>query len=649
MTVKEYKIYYSSAEFKRDYLYDGNDLGASCIGGAVCFKVWSPLADKVVLYLYADGEGPAYGVCPMRRKGKGVWEITLAGCGHGTYYDFELTFGNKTVRSADPWARACSCNGSRSMAVDLRKTDPPGWDKDKRPEETPEQIVYEMHVKDFSYDKASGVPRKYRGKYKAFTLGNTTLGGAGRRPTCLAYLKELGVTHVQLMPVYDFGSVDEGGKDTEYNWGYDPKNFNVPEGSYSTDPYRGEVRIRELKELVMALHKEGIGVIMDVVYNHTHSLDSFFSRTVPHYFYRQFEDGRYSDGSACGNDFACEREMGRKYIIESVLYWAKEYHMDGFRFDLMGLMDVELLNEIRTALDTRYGKGKILLYGEPWSAGASPMEEGFHPCKKENVGLLSENVGVFCDNTRDTIKGNVFYDDIPGFVNGGDALENKMLKAVGAWVGNGPDFPVKAPSQVVTYVSAHDNMTLWDKLMVTMRPGKEFAARDEAVVRAYKMAAAVCFTCQGRIFFLGGEEGARTKYGDENSYCSSPQINKIDWKRIYEYEDILEYYKGLVGFRKQMSGLTDKTPFASGRITDREIPKPGVVCFRIQNEPSPRWNYLEICYNSTCEVYDMELPEGKWELLVDAASSRWWEEPKRAARGQKIAPVSVSVFGKRGA
>lgn len=647
MTAREYKEYYESDDFKKQYIYDGNDLGAVCKENGACFKLWSPLARRVTLNLYADGETEECTSVLMERAEKGVWEYESDGYGHGVYYDFTIEFEEEACRCTDPWAKACSCNGIRSMAVDLQKTNPPGWESDKRPEEKTEQIIYEMHIKDFSYDKASGVPEAYRGKYKAFTIEGTTLNGEGKRTTCLDYLKELGVTHVQLMPVYDFGSVEEGGKDTEYNWGYDPQNYNVPEGSYATDPYHGEVRIRELKELVQSLHRQGIGVIMDVVYNHTYSLDSCFTRSAPYYYYRQFEDGRYSDGSDCGNDFACEREMCRKYILESVLYWTEEYHMDGFRFDLMGLLDTDLLNSIRKELDERFGKGKILLYGEPWSADESPMEEGYFPCKKNRIHRMDENIGVFCDNTRDTIKGHVFYEEVPGFVNGGEGLEEKILDAVGAWRNAEEEFPVKAPSQIINYISAHDNLTLWDKLKVTMRPEQPFETRDEKVVRAYKMAAAVCFTCQGRIFFLGGEEGARTKYGDENSYVSSPEINRIDWQRIYEYEDILSYYKGLIAFRKQMSGLTDKSESAYKRVVEKKVVRPGIVRFCLYNNPGDRWENLLICYNSTEKEELLKLPEGSWELLVDGTDSRLWEHPETKTKEVTAAPVSVIILGRK--
>lgn len=653
MTAKDYKILYESEEFKKEYIYDGKDLGAVRKKDSVSFRLWSPLAEAVTLRLYRNDTSEAYAAFSMRKGEKGVWEFILKEVEHEIYYDYELTFHGKTVISADPWAKAAGCNGVRSMAVDLALTDPQGWSSDVRPVHDRDQVIYEIHVKDFSFDEASGVPAEYRGKYKAFTLEGTTLNGAGEKPTCVSYLKELGVTHVQLLPVYDYGSVDEAGADDQFNWGYDPVNYNVPEGSYSTNPHDGAVRIRELKEAIQALHKQGLGVIMDVVYNHTYSLDSWLNRTNPYYFYRQYEDGTCSTGSDCGNDIASEREMAGNYILESVLYWAEEYHMDGFRFDLMGLLDTELMNRIRRELDLRYGKGKILLYGEPWSAFDSPMAEGFHPCKKENLHLLDRNVGVFCDNTRDCIKGHVFYQEVPGFVNGGSGHEEEILNAVRAWVDASAEvdktasaFPVQAPSQIVSYISAHDNLTLWDKLMITMKPGADFAVRDEEVVRAYKLAAAICFSCQGRIFFQAGEEAARTKLGDENSYTSSSEINKIDWTRCYDYEDVLEYYKGLIALRRQIDGLTDKSPEAAANVFDRKILAEGVVEFRVRNQQSP-WEIITVCFNSSQTPYDLLLPDGSWELLLDGESSHHWEHPESVSGTRTVAPLSAFICGKR--
>ncbi len=692
MNRRELHNYYESDRFKTSCIYRGGELGAVHTPDFTRFKLWSPLADRVFLNFYQDGQTKLCDSVVMSRREKGVWEYELRGDCHGIYYDFIVETDGRKQRTADPYARACSCNGARSMAVDLRRTDPDGWEQDRAPEKTEEQIICEVHVKDFSNDPSCGIPRKWRGKYKAFTADGTTLNNDGEHPTCLAYLKRLGVTHVQLMPVFDFASVDESaGSDTgsagsdpdgaekrePYNWGYDPLNFNVPEGSYATDPFHGEVRILELKELVMALHRGGIRVIMDVVYNHTYSRDSWFERTVPGYYYRRGEDGTWSDGSACGNDFASEREMAADYILESVLYWAEEYHIDGFRFDLMGLLDTALMNRIRHALDEKFGFGEILLYGEPWRAGFSEMGAGSIPCLKENLCLLDEGIGVFCDATRDVIKGHVFQKEVPGFVNGGRGLEADILRAVRAWTDHpneerakmamkeNMEFQAKSPSQIINYVSAHDNLTLWDKLMVTLKPGKSFIEYDRDVVRANKMAAAVCCTCQGRLFFLLGEEAARTKRGDENSYRSSPAVNQLDWRRMYDYGELMEYYRGLIAFRKQMPGLCDKSAGAGKRIFDEEVSEPGCAGFCVDNREHERWDMLAVRYNGTQEERETALPFGEWDLLIDGDDSWRWAEPqmkrnsgswerKREETGLRqgkktvrTAPVSVTVFGRR--
>ena len=415
----ELKKYYSSKEFLENYIYEGNDLGVECNENGTTFKLWSPGAKSVVLNLYEAGDGcKAYEQIPMEKADKGVWCFHSDKELHKVYYDYLIKRDSKEVLTADPYAKASGVNGIRSMAVNLKKTDPKGWENDKAPQKDKERVVYELHVKEFSFAVSGGFPPEYRKKYKAFTCKHTTLNNDGIHPTGLDYLKELGVTHIQIMPMYDYGSVDET-KDYEFNWGYDPVNYNVPEGSYATDAFHGEVRITEMKEMIQSIHEAGFGVIMDVVYNHTYSLDSWFQRTLPWYFYRVFSDGKVSDGSACGNDVASERAMCSKYILESVLYWAREYHIDGFRFDLMGLLDTDLMNNIRKELDIIYGKGEKIIYGEPWSAADTAIEYNKKVAGKDNIALLDENIGAFCDNTRDSIKGSALRPKEAGFVNGG--------------------------------------------------------------------------------------------------------------------------------------------------------------------------------------------------------------------------------------
>lgn len=606
------------------------------------FKLWSPCAEAVLLHFYPDGGSSSCSrSVPMEKQEKGVWMYQTGEELHGTYYDYEVTVDGGTVRTADPCAKACGVNGQRSMAVDLSRTDPPGWQEDHAPARPEENIIYELHVKEFSWDPCGGFPEEYRGKYKAFTCEHTTLNGDGVHSTGCDYLKELGVTHVQIMPMYDYGSVDEAGSDEEFNWGYDPVNYNVPEGSYSLDPYHGEVRIREMKEMIKSLHRQGFRVIMDVVYNHTYSLDSWFQRTVPWYYYRTGEDGTVSNGSACGNDTANERAMCAQYILDSVLYWTEEYHIDGFRFDLMGLLDVKLMNRIRRELDDRYGKGEKILYGEPWAAGPSDMEGGARGALKENLPLLDENIGIFCDNTRNAIKGSVFDVDKTGFVNGARGLEEDILKSVKAWVGTA-ELRTESPAQIITYISAHDNQTLWDKITDTVP--------DETIrMQINRLAAAVCMTCQGNLFFLSGEEFARTKDGLDDSYNAPVSLNRLDWSLAWENRDLVEYYQGLIALRRQLPGLCDKSPDAWKRIREgwTQAMAAGFLLDNTQEGAESRWNCLYIVYNSKDEVLDLELPEGTWEILADGCSSFKWKNPETAESKAVVEPHSVLILGAR--
>lgn len=613
---EEWKEIYNSPDFTDQFLYEGSDLGAICSGEGSCFLLWSPFADSVELRLYKDGgQSPCLRHIPMKKEEKGIWSYRTDDDLHGIYYDFSMTLDGETTTFADPYARACGVNGIRSMAVDLSKTDPSGWKADSAPSKPAENIIYELHVKEFSWDRSGGFPEETRGKYTAFSKMHTTLNNDGIHPTGLDYLTDLGVTYVQLMPAYDYGSVDETDIHA-FNWGYDPVNYNVPEGSYSTDPYHGEVRIREFKEMIQSLHKQGFRVIMDVVYNHMYSLDSSLNRAVPWYYFRTYENGEISNGSACGNDVASERSMCAAYILNSVLYWAEEYHIDGFRFDLMGLLDVPLMNCIRHELDVRYGKGEKLVFGEPWAAADTAMEGNALPALKSNMWAFDENVGIFCDDTRDTIKGHVFEGKIPGFVNGMPGLEDKILNSVKAWCIDGSN--VKAPSQIISYISAHDNWTLWDKLALTMPD-----ASEEELLRVNKLAAAIYMTCQGNLFFLSGEEFARTKDGEENSFNLPVELNRLDWARSYEYQELYRYYKGLISLRKQCPGLCDKSADAHKRIYG-EWKKENAVGFFVDNqvpEAEVLWKTLYIIYNAGKHPLSLSLPEGSWEVLADGASS----------------------------
>lgn len=637
---QELKRLYNTSEFKEKYIDTERKQGAVCTEEGTSFLLWSPLSEKAELRFYKEGEGGvSFFQTEMKKEEKGMWSYETAENLHGVYYDFRtMTEGEKTV-FGDPYAKACGMNGKRSMAVDLKETDPEGWMEDRRPEKQEETVIYELHIKEFSWDEAGGFSKENRGKYLAFTEEHTTLNKDGVHPTGLDYLKKLGITHVQIMPAYDYGSVDEKNEE-EFNWGYDPVNYNVPEGSYSSDPKHGEVRIREFKEMVQALHRNGFRVIMDVVYNHMYDLDSNLNKAVPWYYFRTYENGGISNGSACGNDMASEREMCAQYILDSVLYWAEEYHIDGFRFDLMGLLDTKLMNRIRRALDEKYGRGEILLFGEPWAADDTASEGKVVMALKKNVSQLDKYVGMFCDDTRDAIKGHVFEGEIPGFVNGAENMEEKILNSVKAWCTK--DTGIKAPSQVITYVSAHDNWTLWDKLAIT-------TPDEERRMMENKLAAAIYMTCQGHLFMLSGEEFARTKDGHENTYNSPISLNRLDWKRAYKYEELSTFYEGLIALRKQLPGLCDKSETAGKRIYGY-WKKPGAVGFFVENKKEGEhtlWDTLYIIYNATEEEVETALPKGEWEVLLNEEDSFSWKKQKKAEKAT-AAPLSALVLGRRG-
>lgn len=629
-TPKEWKQYFESEQFEQQYTYRPYDLGVTYKEERTTLKVWAPTASEVKLNLYAHGteeEGQSSKQLEqeisLRQEAQGVWTVTLEGDYHGVYYDYDITVDGVTKRTADPYATACGANGRRSMIVDFSRTNPKGWEEDESPRAKVEcPFLYELHVKDFSYDTNSGMKEAYRGKYLAFTEEGTTYQGDQIHATGIAYLKQLGVTHVHLLPVYDFGSVDELGDNDQFNWGYDPVNYNVPEGSYATDPKDGTVRIKEFKQMVMAFHKAGICVILDTVFNHTYQVDSWLQRTVPYYYYRQWEDGSFCDGSACGNDTASDRSMFGQYMKQSILHWVKEYHIDGFRFDLMGLHHTEIMNEIREELDKLPDGKEILIYGEPWAAAKTCMKKGAIPAIKDNVEKLNERVAIFCDSTRDAIKGHVFYGKVPGFINGKKGLEEEIAHAVVAWCDGSQKWKPKAPSQIISYVSAHDNFTLWDKLMLTMKKTPQYEKRDEEIVRVNKLAAAIVFTCQGIVFMQAGEEFARTKLGDENSYASSPKVNQLDWERTILYNDLVEYYKGLYKIRKQFGTYRYLGEDAHQYCQFIQCKDKNVVAFTIDNrEKEERYQQLFVVYNANKKEVTIKLPKGTYKLLSDESSS----------------------------
>ena len=647
---QEWKQLFESEEFEEEYGYEGEDLGVVLGEKETTFKVWAPTAEAVSLNLYRNGDSRAddrTGSVDMQKAGRGVWQVSVAENLKNRYYTYTVTADGRTRETQDVYAKACGVNGRRSMAVDLKETDPAGWEADEYaydPALLP--VIYEVHVKDFSYAESSGIPEAFRGKYKAFTITDSTLSGRGDKSTCVSYLKELGITHVHLLPCFDFGSVDEAGDfDSQFNWGYDPVNYNIPEGSYATDAEDGRVRIREFKEMVMALHKAGIGVIMDVVYNHTFSVDSCFQRTVPYYYYRVKEDGTLSNGSACGNDTASERVMFRRYMIDSVCYWAREYHIDGFRFDLMGLHDVETMNQIRRALDGLPNGRHILMYGEPWVAAASAMKAGSVPALKKNVGLLDKRIAIFNDDTRDTIKGSVFEENLPGFVNGGEDLEEALCSCVRAWCDGKGGYQPADPGQIITYVSSHDNWTLWDKLCYTLQEEPDFTGRDEKIVQACKFACGIVMTSLGTVFMQAGEEAGRTKRGIGDSYNAPAALNALDWERMYRFGDLLAYYKGMLAIRKSFPEYWRRDKAVVDQITFHYC-APGCVAFSFETESGrDKWKRLWVVYSARKEPWELPLPKADRLLLADGEHIF----PQPMALDEKesvqIRTEGVSVFG----
>ena len=602
--------------------YSGNDLGAVYTEKSTTFKVWSPKASAVSVDIYDYGS-EAEGGKSIRTtnmtldKKTGVWSATISGDLAGKYYDYAVTHGEETKRTADIYARACGVNGKRSMVVDLRKTDPDNWENDLHVmvDKPTNASVWEISVADFSSSETSGVSKSNRGKFLAFTESGTTVDGIqGGTPTCMDYLKKLGVKYVQIMPMYDFGSVDES-KDImkQFNWGYDPVNYNVPEGSFSTDPYNGAVRIKECKQMIQALHNAGIGVIMDVVYNHTYSTDSWFQYTVPNYYYRMNEDGTFSNGSGCSNDTASEHLMFRKYMIDSVTYWAKEYHIDGFRFDLMGLHDVTTMNDIRAALDGLYEDGsgkKILMYGEAWNM-PTKADEGTVMANQQNLTQMDDRIGAFDDTIRDAIKGSTAGAD-KGFVQSGDKRSDLKTGFLGqsnlGWA--------NVPSQCVTYASCHDNLCLYDKLVDSVYGNSEYRKRHEDLVQMNKLSAAIVMTAQGIPFFLGGEEFCRSKDGDENSFSSSREENMLDWKNVESFSDVVEYYRGLLKIRDSFAAFMDCTAMTANHITSVEDLPKGVAGFYIPNTEQGKWSKVCAVFNGTDEDKNIAV-EGEWIRIAD--------------------------------
>lgn len=622
-TVTDYQAYAANLDKSA---YSGNDLGASYSKKATTFKVWSPNAASVRVNIFehgSDNEGDAGSIMSRAMsldKTTGVWSVTINGDLLNKYYTYSVTHGKTTKETADVYAKACGVNGQRSMVVDLSTTNPEGWKNDKHVlvQNQTDASVWEISVADFSSSESSGVSEANRGKYLAFTEEGTTVNGVqGASSTCVDYLKKLGVKYVQIMPFYDFGSVDESKNIMDqYNWGYDPVNYNCPEGSYSTNPKKGEVRIKECKQMIQALHNAGIGVIMDVVYNHTYTSDSWLQRTVPNYYYRMNNDGTFSNGSGCSNDTASEHLMFRKYMIDSVTYWASEYHIDGFRFDLMGLHDVTTMNSIRTALDHLYEDGsgsQILMYGEAWDM-ATNCDEGTVLASQKNLKQLSDRIGAFDDTIRDAIKGSTGGTD-GAFVQEGSRRAN--LKTGIAGQSDTTTGWANVPSQCVTYASCHDNLCLYDKLVGSVygADGK-YRKRYEDLVAMNKLSAAIVITSQGIPFSLGGEEFCRSKDGDENSYASSRKENILDWENVDLYSDVIEYYRGLYKIRDAFAAFSDSTAETANSLTYlSDVPK-GVTGYTINNTESGKWSQMCVIFNGSDSAQNVTA-KGDWVVLAD--------------------------------
>lgn len=605
-----------------DYpVYTGNDLELSYGPERSAFRLWAPSAEEVRLRIYDGGEGgePVETVA-MDRAEEGTWTAALSGDLKGKFYTFQIRYeGEWLAETPGIWAKAVSVNGDRAAVIDWSETDPQGWSDDRRPElkEYTDIVIYEMHHRDLSIADNSGIVHK--GKYLALTEEGTV--SPEGLPTGIDHLKELGVTHVHLLPSYDYGSVDETTPEkNEYNWGYDPKNYNALEGSYSTDPYDPATRIREFKQMVQSLHRNGIRVIMDVVYNHTYKRgESNFSLTVPGYFYRQGPAGGYSDASGCGNETASEREMVRRYIVESVKFWATEYHIDGFRFDLMGIHDIETMNAVRETLDGI--DPSIFVYGEGWTAGGSPLPESAQALKRN--GLQMPRIAVFSDDLRDALRGSWSDESVPGFASGQPGFaESIRFGVVGATAHPGVDFGqvnysdapfANDPGEVINYVSCHDDLSLGDKLRKSAPEGMT----EQELIRFDKLAQTVVLTSQGVPFIYAGEEVFRTKGGVHNSYKSPDSVNRIDWSFKATYRDVFDYYKGLIALRKahpafRMSSAQE----VADKLRFLDTDDPLVVAYTLDGHPNgDSWRNALVIYNGNRGEARVEIPQGEWTVV----------------------------------
>jgi len=597
-------------DFDELFSYEGEDLGLTYAPERSFFRLWAPTSQEAEVVLYSSWNGGALRNLPMLRDTRGTWILSVDGDLAGQFYTYRVRIGEQWNEAAAPYARAVGVNGDRAAVIDMRKTDPDGWNEDKPPLEDPvDAVIYEMHLRDLSIHPASGI--KHKSKFLG--LAETGTRGPGGILTGQDHIAALGVTHVQLLPVYDYAteSVDETGLDRpHYNWGYDPKNYNVPEGSYATDPYLPGVRIRELKTLVQSLHNRGIRVIMDVVYNHVY--DGYrvnFTKLVPGYYLRYKADGRLSNGSGCGNDCATERRMMSRFIVDSVLYWTKEYHMDGFRFDLMGLMDIGTMNEIRRRLDEL--DPSLLTIGEGWLMETELPEE--QRANQSHANQLP-GIGHFNDGFRDAVKGNIFLHDQRGFISGGIGFENHVQVGIAGGIYYGPGLGQYAqePQQSVNYVECHDNHTLWDKILLSTKGESDGQRRA-----MHRLASAIMLTSQGIPFLHAGQEFMRTKNGVENSYKSPIEVNWMDWERCAAHTESVNYMRRLIALRKAHPAFRLRT---ADEIRDKLIFEPApahAVAYTLRDYAGgDAARHLYVLYNANPEGSLLELPPlGEWSVL----------------------------------
>ena len=608
--------YYSSAEFENQFTYEGDDLGATWSKEATTFRLWAPTATAVTVNLYesgTEGTDDLIESIEMTADVKGTWVATKEGDLSGTYYTYTVTVDSVQTEACDPYARTTGVNGKRAMVIDLDSTDPEGWENDKDPHggnSIVDAVIYELHVRDLSVDESSGITNK--GKFLGLIESGTK--NANGIPTGLDHMVNLGITHLHILPSYDYGSVDESKLDTpQFNWGYDPVNYNVPEGSYATDPFNGEVRVKEFKQMVKGLHDSGISVIMDVVYNHVYNAEEFcFNKIVPQYFSRTTADGLYSNGSACGNDTASERAMVRKYIIDSVKYWADEYHIDGFRFDLAGLIDTDTINACIEEVHKTHPN--VIFYGEGWSMNTLVTKPDVTMATQKN-STLTPSFAFFSDSIRDALRGSNSNTSKPGFINGAGGFTGDIKAGfMGApgWC--------KSPTQTINYASCHDGYTLFDRITLAT-PDASVADR----IKMNNLAAAVVLTSQGTPFIHAGEEMLRSKPLEDgsgfehNSYKSADAVNNLKWNDLNnaEYQQVFEYYKGLISFRKAHPAL---------RMTDAQLVKDSIkpigglefnVCaYQIQPINGEESEGLVVIFNPRAAATTVELPEGEWTIYV---------------------------------